>query len=148
MDGPNVNTSPLQKFADYVRRLALEAGYNIDKVNSGDRTRLARDAGMSQTTISKLLAGERMPDAKYFAGLAMALKTDPLELFVESGILPARNRSQNSHNAVASRSITPDDVADAWGVDPFGREMVHAMFQRLTNPPRQSDDTGSAAQDG
>lgn len=152
MDGINVNTSPLQKFATYVRRLALEAGYDIDKVNGGDKARLAKDAGMSPTTVSRLLNGERMPDAKYFTGLATALGTDPIDLFVESGILPARKRSQDTRNQVASPPITPDDVADAWRLDPFGREMVHAMFQRLANPqPGQADDdtTGSAAaQDG
>lgn len=151
MDGLHVNTSPLKKFGAYVRDLAIAADYPVDKINSGGVTRLAADAGMSQTSVSKMLAGERMPDAKFFAGLADALGVDPLELFVESGILPARSRSQDAHNPVASRPITPDDVADDWRLDDFGREMVHAMFQRLANPPSQTSDntTGSAAaQDG
>lgn len=147
MDGPHMNTSPLKSFGQYVRKLALEAGYPLDTVNSGAVTRLAADAGMSQTTISKLLSGERMPDAKYFVGLARALGTDPIDLFVESGILPPQTRSQSAHNPVASPPITPDAVADAWGVDPFGREMVHAMFQRLTAPrpePAERDNIGGA----
>lgn len=149
MDGPNVNTSPLETFAAYVRQAALDAGYQIDRVNSGEITRLATAAGMSQSSLSRLLAADRMPRAEYLVGLAQALGRDPLDVFVESGIIPAERRSQTVHDAVASRPITPDDVADAWSLDPFGREMVHAMYQRLTSPTSAAGDTiESAAQDG
>ncbi|MFG3051796.1 helix-turn-helix domain-containing protein [Kitasatospora sp. NPDC048239] len=154
MDGIHVNTtpaeqSPLKRLGSLVRRLAINAGYELDRVNSGAVLRLARDAGMSQTSLSKLLAGTRMPDAKYLAGLAAAIGADPIDLFVEAEILPARTRSQPEHNAVASPSITPDAVADSWGVDEFGREMVHAMFERLTRHPETNEATpGSAAADG
>lgn len=157
MDGIHVNTtpknpeepSPLKRLGTLVRRLAIAAGYELDRINSGAVVRLARDAGMSQSSLSKLLAGTRMPEARYFAGLANAIGCDPIDLFVEAEILPARSRSQLPHNAVASPSITPDAVADAWQVDEFGREMVHAMFQRLTQAPTNGDTTtGSAAADG
>lgn len=148
MDGPNVNTS-LDQFAAYVKAAARAAGYDIDRVNSGDKARLARDAGMSPTTLSRLLAGERMPDAKYLAPLARALRLNPIDLLVESGILPSESRSQSDAHAVASTPITPDAVADSWGVDMFGREMVRAMFERLTRPattPASHDGLGGAAE--
>jgi transcriptional regulator with XRE-family HTH domain len=150
MDGPTVNTSPLDRLAAYVRTAAIAAGYDIDRPNSGDKTRLARDAGMSITTLSRLLSAERMPDARYLAPLARAINVDPVDLLVESGILPDRTQAQPDPKPVASVAITPDVVADAWGVDKFGREMVHAMFERLTRPQPDSgaDDTqlGGAAQ--
>lgn len=146
MDGNHVDTSPLQRLADYVRKTAIEGNYPyLDKPNSGDKARLAKAAGMSATTLSRLLLGERMPEAKYLTPLARALGTDPLELFVESGLLPAATGSQSAQEAVASPPITPDDVADAWQVDAFGREMVRAMFQRLTTPPpADRNDIGGA----
>lgn len=153
MDGPNVNTTPeeqtpLKRLARLVRSLAIQAGYNLDKTNSGALGRLARDAGMSQTSLSKLLAATRLPEPRSLAGLAEAINANPIDLFVEAEILPARMRAQNSHNAVASPSITPDDVADAWQVDEFGREMIHAMFQRLTPAQAVDTPTGSTAADG
>jgi transcriptional regulator with XRE-family HTH domain len=151
MDGPNVNTSPLDRFAAYVRTAALAAGYDVDRVNSGAKADLARAAGMSPSSVSRLLRAERMPDAEYLAPLARALRLNPIDLLVESGILPPESRSQPDTNAVASTPITPDAVADSWGVDAFGREMVRAMFDRLTRPAepqpsREDDDLGGAAQ--
>lgn len=139
MDGPPVNTSPLQNFANYVRRAALDAGYEIERVNSGELTRLANAAGMSQSSISRLLAVERMPRAEFFAGLARALGKDPIELFVESGMLPRRTAPDTETDRPTSQPITPDDVADAWQVDAYGREMVHAMFARLAGTAKQAD---------
>ncbi|MFC8447563.1 helix-turn-helix domain-containing protein [Kitasatospora sp. NPDC057223] len=146
MDGNHVDTSPLQRLANYVRKTALAGDYpNLDKPNSGDKARLAKAAGMSPTTLSRLLLGERMPEAKYLTPLARALDTDPLELFVESGLLPAGSGAQSAQEAVASPPITPDDVADAWQVDAFGREMVRAMFERLATPqPAEHNDIGGA----
>jgi transcriptional regulator with XRE-family HTH domain len=150
MDGPNVNTSALERLATRVRTAAAAAGYDLDRVNSGDKTRLARDAGMSITTLSRLLSAERMPDARYLAPLAKALDISPIELLIESEILPPENGSQSGSRGVASTPITPDAVADAWGVDQFGREMVHAMFERLTRPqtpsPAEDDNLGGAAE--
>jgi len=151
MDGPRVNTSPLQNLANYVRRAALDAGYEIERVNSGELTRLANTAGMSQSSLSRLLAAERMPRAEFFAGLAHALGKDPLELFVEAGMLPRRSAPDAGASSPTARPITPDDVADAWQVDAFGREMVHAMFARLAKPSKQADSDGlgnAAAPDG
>ena len=148
MDGPNVNTS-LKQFAAYVRQAALDAGYEIDRINSGAIKRLADAAGMSQSTVSRLILGERMPKAEYFTGLARALDKDPLELFRKSGILPAEDRSQTPPEPVASPPITPDAVADAWNLNVFGREMMHVLFQRLTEQNASTSDTvEGAAQDG
>lgn len=146
-----MTTSPLERLSTYVRQHALAAGYDIDRTNSGEKARLARDAGMSETTLSRLLAGKRMPDAKYLAGLATAIGVNPIDIFIESDILPAKSRSQDPHKEVASSPITPDEVADAWGVDAFGREMVHAMFERLRKRPLHTadhDDVGSAEAQG
>jgi transcriptional regulator with XRE-family HTH domain len=149
MDGNGVDTSLLGRFASYVRQAALDAGYSIDSPRGGDKTRLANDAGMSLTTLSRLLSGERMPDARYFAPLAKALKVDLQELLVQSGIVPAESLTQKPQQSVSSRPLTPDEVADSWSIhDPAGRELVRAMFEKLRNdvqpPATETDRDGSA----
>jgi transcriptional regulator with XRE-family HTH domain len=128
-----VDTSLLRRFADYVRQAALAAGYDIDSPRGGDKTRLATDAGMSLTTLSRLLSAERMPDARYFAGLAKALKVNLSDLLVQSGIIPAESLTQAQHESVNSRPLTPDEVADSWQVD---RDAVRAMYEFLRKTPR------------
>jgi transcriptional regulator with XRE-family HTH domain len=148
MDGRDVDTSPLQRLAAYVREAALRAGYEIDSPRSGAMTRLANDAGMSITTLSRLLSGERMPDARYFAALAKALRVPLTELLVQSGIIPEENLSPEHLQSLRSRSLTPGDVADDWGItDPEGRELVRAMYERFRKDrqtPAEPDQTGSA----
>lgn len=146
MDGLPVNTSSsasrLERLAAYVEQAAPRAGYYLDQ--RGEKTRLATAAGMSISTLSRVLAGTRMPDPEYFIPLAKALKVDPLELL---GQVSDQKASQQPQGPVASLPLTPDDVADSWRVDEFGREMVRAMFERLTNPqpaPVAKNDVGSA----
>ncbi len=148
MDGIGVDTSLLRLLADYVRQAALTAGYDIDAPRSGDKTRLAEDAGMSLTTLSRLLSAERMPDARYFAGLAKALKVDLTELLVQSGIIPAESLTLKPQESVSSRPLTPDEVADSWQVD---RDAVRAMYQFLRKTPTpviEADRNGSKEAQG
>jgi transcriptional regulator with XRE-family HTH domain len=139
MDGLPVNTSsapsPLQRLAAYVRSAAPAAGYDLDK--RGEKTRLANDAGMSISTLSRILSGTRMPDPQYFVPLAQALRVDALELLAQVSEQSAPHRPQVP---VASLPLTPDAVADSWGLDEFGREMVRAMFERLAKPRPVADD--------
>jgi transcriptional regulator with XRE-family HTH domain len=152
MDGSVVDTSPLQSLAAYVREAALHAGYDIDSPRGGGKTKLATDSGMSLTTLSRLLSGERMPDARYFAGLAKALGVPLTELLVRSGIIPEENLTQEYLQSVRSRSLTPGDVANNWGIyDPEGRELVRAMYERFRKDrqtPAEPDRTGSAEAHG
>jgi transcriptional regulator with XRE-family HTH domain len=130
MDGQGVDTSPLQRLAASVRAAALRAGYDIDK--RGTMTKLANDAGMSLTTLSRLLSAERMPDTRYLASLATAMGTTVDDLLTESDNYPQQTAPQESRESVGSRPLTPDEVADSWGVD---RADVRAMFEILRKKP-------------
>lgn len=127
----------LQRFAAYVREAALAAGYEVDKPRSGAKLKLAAEAGMSPSTLSRMLSGERMPDPKYFQGLANALHVPVNEFLVEAGII---GRESLDLRAVLDQPVTPEDVADAWGIhDEAGRELVRAMYERLARR-RTNDD--------
>lgn len=152
MGGDDVSTSVLERFSRYVMQAAFAAGYDVTKGRrTGDRKRLAQDAGMDQGVLTRLLDGDRMPETKHFPGLARALRIPLVEMLVESGAIPAESLSQDQHASVRSRSLTPDDVADAWGItDPAGRELVWGMYERLHKRPQatENDRPGSAEAQG
>lgn len=149
MGGDDVGTSVLERFSRYVMQAAFAAGYDVTKGRrTGDRKRLAQDAGMDQGALTRLLDGERMPETKVFPGLAKALDVSLVDMLIESGIFPAESLTQDPHKSVSSRSLTPDDVADAWGInDPAGREMVWGMYERLhRRPPGSENDPPRSAE--
>ncbi|WP_405019602.1 helix-turn-helix domain-containing protein [Kitasatospora sp. NBC_00070] len=138
----------LRAFAEYVTSAARKAGYDIDGPRGGGKTKLARDAGVSLSTISRLLSGERAPDPENFEGLARALGVDLRELLVRSGIFSAESMHSWPETAVRSRPITPRDAADDLGItDPVDREMFLAMVSRLKRQQlaRRHEGSGGAA---
>lgn len=149
MGGDDVGTSVLERFSRYVTEAAFAAGYDVTKGRrTGDRKRLAQDAGIDQGSLSRLLDGERMLATEHYPRLAAALRVTLVEMLIESGIYPAESLTQDPHKSVSSRSLTPDDVADAWGItDPAGREMVWGMYERLhRRPPGTENDPPRSAE--
>lgn len=118
----------VQGLAAYVRQAALAAGYEIDRPRGGAKLRLATQAGMHPSALSRLLSGDRMPDPKHFQGLARALRVPVSEFLVEAGIVARESLLLPP----PSHRVTPEEVADAWGIhDEPGRELVRIMFERL-----------------
>jgi transcriptional regulator with XRE-family HTH domain len=141
MDGGGVGTSVLEQFADYVMAAALRAGYDVRPgKRTGDKKRLAEDAGMDPGTLSRLLKAERMPEPRSFAGLAKALRLPLTTMLVEAGIIPAESLTREHLQSVSSHPITPDEVAESWGIqDEAGRLLVRAMYERLAKNRQQAD---------
>jgi len=145
---PRSRPDRLRVFADYIAGAARKAGYDIDSPRGGGKTALARDAGVSLSTISRLLSGERAPDPENFEGLARALGVPLRELLVQSGIFSAESMRNWPESAVRSRPITPREAADELGItDPIDREMFLAMVGRLKRDQdaKHRDDTGGGA---
>lgn len=141
MDGGGVGTSVLENFAKYVMEAALQAGYDVRPgKRTGDKKRLSEDAGMDPGTLSRLLSAERMPEPRSFAGLAKALRIPLTTMLVEAGIIPAESLTQSHLQSVGSRPITPDEVAESWGIhDDAGRELVRAMYENFAKRRRNAD---------
>lgn len=145
---PTTAPTGLAAFAAYVAYAARAAGYDIDSPRGGGKTALARDAGVSLSTISRLLSGERAPDPTTYEGLARALRVPIRELLVRSGIISSESLPESPRSAVRSRPITPREAADELGItDPVNREMFLAMVDRLKRAQRQAGDkhAGGAA---
>ncbi|MFD5058210.1 helix-turn-helix domain-containing protein [Streptomyces sp. NPDC058394] len=119
-----------QRFAAIVVPAAKRAGYT----GHGAGARLARDAEMSESSVSRMLKGQAVPDMTFWAPLANAVGIQLSDLLVEMGIPldSLRALSESNQSQVGSRSITPQEAADKLGLtDPIGREMLIATIERL-----------------
>ncbi|MFF9568447.1 multiprotein-bridging factor 1 family protein [Streptomyces sp. NPDC014685] len=128
-----------QRFAAIVAPAAQRAGYT----GHGSSARLARDAGMSESSVSRMLKGQAIPDLKFFAPISAAVGVSLLDLLAELGVPPESIQplSETGQSQVGSRSISPAEAADRLGIsDPVGREMLIATIERLKRLEHESDD--------
>ncbi|MFF5451820.1 helix-turn-helix domain-containing protein [Streptomyces sp. NPDC012950] len=128
-----------QRFAAVVRPAAQSAGYT----GHGSKSRLARDTGMTESSVSRMLLGQSIPDPTFFEAIAKAINLPVRDLLVEAGIISGRALTETSQSQVRSR-ITPETAADELGItDPVNREMFFAAIERLrrqqnTTAPEES----------
>lgn len=134
-----------QRFAALIAPAAKRAGY----VGHGSSARLGRDTGMSESSVSRMLKGQSVPEPKFFPPLADKVGLSLADLLVAFG-LPVeslRTLSETKPSQVGSRSITPSEMADQVGItDPVGREMLFATIERLKRLEAE-DDAGQATDD-
>lgn len=140
-----------QRIAAIVAPAAQRAGYT----GHGSNARLARDTGMSESSVSRMLKGQAVPELKYFAPVAETVGINLRDLLVEMGIPPESLQplSETEPSQVGSRSISPAEAADRLGLkDDVGRQMLIATIERLKRLEEQRDDQpgdergGTAAQ--
>lgn len=78
-----------QRFGQFIAQAAREAGYDIDGQRSGGRKALAEAAGMGQTAVGRMLAGQSVPDPRYFEPLARAVHIPLRKILIEAGVVSA-----------------------------------------------------------
>ncbi|MFI8278570.1 helix-turn-helix domain-containing protein [Streptomyces sp. NPDC085929] len=139
-----------QRFGRLIASAARSTGrYDLD--SHGGKAALARAAGLSESTMGRVLRGESIPDPRFFEPLAAAVDLDIRDLLVEAGIVSPESLStpsQTRATGVGSRSITLDEAANALGIhSDVGREMFAAAVERLQRTERatEADDGGGAA---
>lgn len=136
-----------QRFARVVAPAAERAGYT----GHGAGARLARDTGMTESSVSRMLKAQAIPDARFFEPLAKAVGLSVSDLLVEAEIVSPeslRTLSETDRSQVRSRPITPEEAAERLGItDPVGREMLFATIERLKRL-EHDDAAGSADDDG
>jgi transcriptional regulator with XRE-family HTH domain len=149
-DGPPTRE---QRFAAFVKPAAERAGYT----GRGANANLARDAGIAESTISRMLNGQAIPDIKSFESLASALSVPVRDLLVEAEYVSATSLTETGSSQVRSATshITPEQVADQFGIfDPYEREMLFGVIERLRRRQHQREqddhleDRGGAAAEG
>lgn len=128
-----------QRFAAAVGPAAERAGYS----GFGSKSRLARDTGMTESSISRMLLGQSIPDPKFFEPLANAIDISVQTLLVEAGIISERALTETSQSQVRS-PITPETAADELGItDPVDREMFFATIERLRRQRHAAPETSN-----
>lgn len=144
-----------KRFGRLVADAARRTGrYDIDSPRGGGKSALARETGLSESAIGRMLRGETLPDPRHFAAIANAVGLDVGRLLVEAEILPREYRPtpiETGASGVGSRSITPTEAADALGIfDPIAREMLFGTIERLRRlqdvDDEPADSGGTAAQ--
>ena len=128
-----------QRFAAVVAPAAREAGYT----GHGSQARLARATGMSESSVSRMLKGQAIPELRFLAPLAEAINMSPIQLLIETGLISPeslRTLSETDPSQVRSTSLTPQDAADRLGIhDEVGRQMFFGMVDRLTRLEEDAD---------
>jgi transcriptional regulator with XRE-family HTH domain len=119
-----------QRFAAVVVPAAERAGY----VGHGRKARLARDTGMTQSSVGRMWNGQAIPEPPFFEPLAEAIGLHPAVLFVEAGLMSReslQSLSEIGRSQVGS-GLTPEEMADEFGIqDEVGRQMLFATIDRL-----------------
>lgn len=145
MNGDDVGTSDVQRLATAILARATHVLDQDGRVKydltagrrTGGRKRLAEDSGMDPGQLTRLLTGERMPDIWPLARLARNLGTTLDALLVESDNYPSQSTSQQLQESVRSPLLTPEAVAESWGVDMAD---VRSMFEILRKRPAATPD--------
>ncbi|MEV0114623.1 helix-turn-helix transcriptional regulator [Streptomyces sp. NPDC050844] len=134
-----------QRFAAVVVPAAKRAGY----YGHGAQARLARDTGMSESSVSRMFKGQAVPDIKFLEPLAAAIHYSAIDLLIESGLVSPQSQ-QSRHETDQSHvgsSLTPVDAANRLGItDSVGREMFFATIERLKRL-ESDEDAGDRADD-
>ncbi|MYS78169.1 helix-turn-helix domain-containing protein [Streptomyces sp. SID5926] len=144
---PDYEDRTTQEFAEYVRDAARRAGYDIDSPRGGGRTALARDTGMSQSSVGRMLAGRAMPDPAYLEALATALRVPLPDLLVLSGLI---SREAFAGEPQSPRALSPREAAADLGIkDPTKVQLFETMVRALLTdqniaPEERSDESGAA----
>ncbi|MFD3917192.1 helix-turn-helix domain-containing protein [Streptomyces sp. NPDC058603] len=123
-----------QRFARVVDEAARSAGYDLD-IGKGGQAALARDTGLSESAIGRMLKGQTLPAPVHFEAIAKAIKISPLRLLVEGGVISPevlRPLSETGQSQVRSRPITPSEAAHQLGItDPIGIQMLTTTIEGL-----------------
>lgn len=140
-----------QRFAAAVDAAAERAGYK----GRGRQARLARDTGMTESSVGRMLNGQAIPEPRFFQAIADAVGIHPAVLFVEAGLMSQesiQSLSETGRSQVGS-ALTVEEAAERLGIrNEVDRQMFYATYERLVRlqddepSDHQADHGGTAAQ--
>jgi transcriptional regulator with XRE-family HTH domain len=138
-----------KEFGALVRRLAESAGYDLTP-GRGGRIALARDTGMSESAVGRMLSGLTLPMPSQFENIARALNADVRHLLVAAGVISHESWPEGTTPDVRSSTTqspqSPEAYADAWGItDPVIRQTLVSNIELAIRLQRAQDTEHSAA---
>lgn len=145
MNAADAPPTPAQTFLALIRPAAERAGY----LDYGGRSRLARDTGISESTISRMLQGHAIPDVTSFQALADALDLPVIHLLTAAQIISDSSLSGSRPSQVRSVPTTPEEAAAALGINsPEGVAMFLGVVERLRKGETHGDSDDDEDQGG
>lgn len=152
-----MNSPELNAFAAWIEGLMRDRGYDIDSPRGGGKSRVADEAGVHRTAVTRLLQRQSMPDLETTRRLARVLGVPVRDMLIRSGRLtegelaePRSGPAFGPDATVAAPRPTLEEVADLLGVPADRREMfVRVVEQFLPTEGRdEGEGEGEAAGDG
>lgn len=144
--GPATEMSRVERFAEYVRQAAVDAGYDIEGRRGGGKKALADKTGMSPSSVGRMLAGQTLPDPSQFEKLADALNVPLIDLLVRGGVVSeeAVQGTLAHHTRIkpveTSEPISPEEAARMLGIrNPDRVRMFAAMATTLLEQERAAE---------
>lgn len=132
-----MSSTPAQSLAAALRAAALRSGIDLD-ARGGSRIRLAEEAGTSPTTITRLLAGDRLPEARTITLLARAVKADPIEFLLVANILDEEDLPGGKHS--------PEQALAELGVkSPANQALILGIVEQMNAHQRELDEARQAS---
>ncbi|WP_371518012.1 helix-turn-helix domain-containing protein [Kitasatospora sp. NBC_01300] len=111
-------------FPQWLDSRLRELGYDLG-ARGGGRTRFAADAGISASSVTRLLAGRGTPDAPLLAKIAPVLGVELSTLLIKAGVVTADEVSRAATPQPEGRPITPQEAAAQLGIE---SETAVALF--------------------
>lgn len=137
-----------QRFGHFIARAAREAGYDIDGQRSGGRKALAEASGMGQTAVGRMLAGQSVPNPRYFEPLADALGLPLEQVLIEAEVISEDALTSAAAATVNPGPLTPKEAAARLGITmPTNVRLFIAMvenMQKEEDGPKGSSSRGAA----
>jgi transcriptional regulator with XRE-family HTH domain len=140
--------TPAERFGQFAMAAAREAGYDVDSPRGGGRKAIAEASGMGQTAVGRMLAGQSIPDPKFFPGLARAFRIDLRTLLIESGLAPEEMLPVEAPPSSARPRLTPASAAQELGIrSERGVKLFENLVQGILEqePTNGNDDRGLGA---
>lgn len=103
-------------FAAWFEQRLTALGYDISSPRSGGRGRFATDAGVSNSTVSRILTGQKIPTPDVLATMAPHLRVSLGDLLVLAGKATREEIEQAAAPPPAFRSSTPEEIAAHLGI--------------------------------
>ena len=141
--GPASQVTRAQRFAEYIRPAVVAAGYDIDSPRGGGKKALAKDTGMSPSSVGRMLAGQTLPDPVHLERLATALRISLMDLLIRSGVVSAQAGGTVTPAAAPTSDppLTHEEAARALGIrSPDRVQMFTAMAKSLADQEEADKD--------
>ncbi|WP_416964385.1 helix-turn-helix domain-containing protein [Streptomyces sp. Agncl-13] len=127
--GENDRATP-EQFGAWLRIQIEQRGYDLTP-RGGGQSRFAERAGLSNSTVSRILRGQAVTETRTLQAIATALRLPLAEVLVAAGVLSTRELN-DVRNPTSTNPLTPETAADELGItDPQSRRLFVNMTATL-----------------